>query len=79
MTYHGTLAPCASLRDQVVPLPPPPPPPGVCSGRRGKPLRRIDWADLLERVFAIEILACALCAGRMRVVSVIEEGQTRSV
>ena len=74
VTYHGSLAPCASLRDQVVPLPPPSPAPGVCLGRSGKPLRRIDWAALLKRVFALEILVCALCSGRMRVVSVIEAG-----
>jgi hypothetical protein len=74
VTYHGVLAPCASLRDQVVPEPPAPPPPGACSRKRGRPLRRIDWAALLKRVFALEILTCALCAGRMRVISVIEEG-----
>ena len=73
VAYHGVLAPCASLRDQVVP-PPPPAPPGVCSGKKGRPLRRIDWAALLKRVFAVEILVCALCGGRMRVLSVIEEG-----
>ena len=54
--------------------PPPPAPPGACSGKRARPPRRIDWATLLKRVFAVEILACALCAGPMRVVSVIEEG-----
>ena len=75
VTYHGVLAPCASLRDQVVPDPPRPPPPGVCLGtRRRRPLRRIDWAALLKRVFALEILTCALCAGRMRVIALIEEG-----
>ena len=42
--------------------------------KRPRPLRRIDWAALLKRVFAVEILACALCGGRMRVLSVIEEG-----
>ena len=34
---------------------------------------RIDWASLLRRVFKIDLLACARCAGRMRVISVIEE------
>ena len=33
VTWHGVLAPCASLRDQVVP-PPPPAPPGACAGKR---------------------------------------------
>jgi hypothetical protein len=71
--YSGVLAPCASLRDQVVP-PPPPAAPGACSGKRGRPPRRIDCAALLKRVFAVQILACALCGGKMRVISVIEEG-----
>jgi len=48
VTYHGVLASCASLRDQVVPEPPAPRPPGACSRRRGRPLRRIDWAALRE-------------------------------
>ena len=55
-------------------VPPPPAPPGACAGKWARPPRRIDWAALLKRVFAVEILACALCSGPMRVVSVIEEG-----
>ena len=43
-------------------------------GKRGRPPRRIDWAALLKRVFAVHILACALCGGKMRVISVIDEG-----
>jgi hypothetical protein len=34
---------------------------------------RIDWASLLRRVFKIDVLRCARCGGRMRVISVIEE------
>ena len=72
VAYHGVLAPCASLRAQVVPTEPDPP--EACATKRAKPPRRIDWAALLKRVFAVEILACALCGGRMRVIAVIEEG-----
>jgi hypothetical protein len=43
-------------------------------GKQGRPPRRIDWAALLKRVFAVEILVCTLCCGKMRVISVIEEG-----
>ena len=32
------------------------------------------WADLLKRVFAIEVLACA-CGGRRRVLAVIQDRQ----
>jgi hypothetical protein len=74
--YSGVLAPCASLRDQVVPSAPPAPPvpPGACPGKPRPQTRRIDWATLLKRVFAVELLACAVCGGKMRVLSVIEEG-----
>ncbi len=31
------------------------------------------WADLLRRVFAIEVLACSDCGGRLRLLATIEE------
>ena len=34
---------------------------------------RIDWASLLKRVFQIDILACAKCGGRMKVLAVIDQ------
>ena len=34
---------------------------------------RIDWASLLKRVFQVDILACAKCGGRMKVLAVIEQ------
>ena len=33
--------------------------------------RRLAWADLLRRVFAIEVLHCPLCGGRMRILAAI--------
>ena len=33
----------------------------------------IDWASLLKRVYQIDILACAKCGGRMKVLAVIEQ------
>lgn len=32
---------------------------------------RLDWAALLKRVFAIDVLACARCDGRMRVLAFV--------
>ena len=32
--------------------------------------RRLAWAELLKRVFAIDVLACPRCGGRTRVLSV---------
>ena len=33
--------------------------------------RRVEWAELLRRVFAVDVLACPRCGGRMRLLSVI--------
>ena len=32
-----------------------------------------EWADLLRRVFAIDILACPDCGGRLRLLATIED------
>ncbi len=32
---------------------------------------RVPWADLLEKVFAIDVLACPECGGRLRVIAFI--------
>jgi hypothetical protein len=45
------------------------------SGRREEPVpqRRVAWADLLQRVFEVDALACPKCGGRMRVLSAITD------
>jgi hypothetical protein len=35
--------------------------------------RRIAWAQLLARVFAIDITRCRTCGGRMRVLEVVSD------
>jgi hypothetical protein len=34
--------------------------------------RRLAWADLLRRVFAVDILECPRCGGRMRLLAAIQ-------
>jgi hypothetical protein len=34
------------------------------------------WADLMRRVFAIDVLACAGCGGRLRFLATIEDPPT---
>jgi hypothetical protein len=34
---------------------------------------RVDWATLLRRSFAIDVLQCPKCQGRLRVLAVITE------
>ncbi len=80
--YHGVFAPNAKWRAQIVraeifaPAAPPerphaaPPPPAS--------RRRFDWATLLKRVFAIDVLECRRCGGRLRVIACITDPDVAS-
>jgi len=78
--YAGVLAPASKLRPRIVPKPPPgpandvelsatplPPKPG---GSRYRP-----WAELLKRCFSIDVLQCASCGGRMKLVALVTDLQ----
>ncbi len=42
--------------------------------------RRLDWADLLRRVFAVDVLECPRCGGRMRLLAAIHPPEaTRAI
>ena len=71
VTYHGVLAPAAAWRSQIVPGP-------SMSRRRGaggcpRVKRRYDWAELLRRVFAVDVLRCGLCGGRRELIAQITQ------
>jgi hypothetical protein len=66
ITYHGVFASAHGWRAEVVESVPKQP--GLCRKKR-----RIDWADLLKRVWAWEVLACA-CGGTRRVIAAIPAG-----
>ena len=34
---------------------------------------RVDWASLLRRTFAVDVLACPTCGGRLRVLGEVTE------
>ena len=83
LLYHGVLAPHARWRAQVVSYGRPisevvaPGPLSSDSGRAGaqgahRP-RNATWAGLMRRAFAIDVLACARCGGRMRVIGTVED------
>jgi hypothetical protein len=38
--------------------------------------RRLAWAELLRRVFAVDVLACPRCGGRMRVLAALHPPET---
>ena len=83
--YHGVLAPRAAWRRFVVPSLAPDPeaatapaaaaapdvdtadgPAGRCSNR--------TWAELMQRSFGFDVLACPRCAGRLKLVALIQDG-----
>jgi hypothetical protein len=79
-TYHGIFAPGASGRERVVPDPfdepvacDHPPPSPSCSAapnpERAPRPRRYSWAELMQRVFSIDVLLCPHCGGRRRLLS----------
>ena len=74
--YHGVLAPNAKLRKQVVKY-----------GRESdsepktketeeqentKP-KHYKWAELMKRVFDLDVLCCPKCSGRLQLISLIED------
>jgi len=75
--YHGILAPAARDRSMVVPEPDVEPCPELTESddtallgfddsplrKRRKTVRKLLWADLLQRVFDVDVLKCPSCGG----------------
>lgn len=77
--FHGVYAPRARLRREVVPAAPrePEPSPAGCTKHASIRCRsRLPWAELLARVFAIDVLACPRCQSRMSRIAWITDTQT---
>ena len=84
--YHGSLAPGSKLRSRIVPRPSAIEPadgeshsPG-CGGERpggcgaDPPSQgRLSWAELMRRVFDVDVFECPRCTGRMRIVATITQ------
>jgi len=80
VTYHGVLAPASALRPAIVP-------PGrerttatrrgrgACRGAPAHRCGRHPWAELMQRVFALDVLRCPSCGGRRRILAAITEGR----
>jgi hypothetical protein len=77
--YHEILAPAAKWRSQIVPAAPESDArPGACGHTRGdgaaigpRP-RNYTWAQLLRRVFQVDVLTCTRCGGPLRVLAAIQ-------
>jgi hypothetical protein len=39
---------------------------------------RIPWAELLKKVFAVDVLQCPQCHGRLKVIAYLAEGAATS-
>ncbi len=62
--YHGILAPHAASRSQVVPI------------REHKSIsksKRMSWAQLLKRVFDVDVSVCFSCQGNVKIIAAILE------
>jgi hypothetical protein len=88
LRYHGVFAPHSKVRSRIVPAAPEPPspppvvpPPALEPSARSLPhakpkaarTYRVAWAELLKKVFALDVLACPECAGRMQLIAFIAE------
>ena len=47
--------------------------PGDAPPERTAPRTRVPWAELLRKVFALDVLECPKCAGRLEVIAFIAE------
>jgi uncharacterized protein YbaR (Trm112 family) len=76
LLYHGVLAPHARWRQQVVGY-------GRAASEAAAvdpaepagspPPRNWTWAALMRRAFALDVLACPRCGGRLRVIATVED------
>jgi hypothetical protein len=83
--YYGVLGARAAWRPEVVPRLPSGQVPATgdleddgglaaAAGTAQRRARGQRWADLMRRTFAFDVLACPRCGGRLRLVSLVEDG-----
>ena len=71
--YSGAFAPNARLRSKVVLVPKAKQRAGGAKNPAHRRAGKLDWASLLKRVFAIDILKCSACGGPMKVLAYITD------
>ena len=77
-TYHGVLAPASTWRDDIVP--------GAHRSKTGahsptarpappsrRPPHRYLWAELMRRVFGLDVLRCTVCGKQRRLIALITQ------
>jgi hypothetical protein len=79
---HGVLAPAAKWRAWIVPSPASAET-CRCDGQRKRERRHrknYAWAELMRRVFDVDVLKCGHCQGRLRILAAIHPPQnTRKI
>ena len=71
--YAGVLAPASPWRGRLAPQAPPQT--SATSEEPGRPDpagRYRPWAELLARTFAVDVLACPTCQGRMKLLALVK-------
>ena len=81
VTYHGVLAPAAGIRDRIVPVTLPTTrakakasrknakdQPATCHGQPHQDTRRYDWAQLMRRLYEVDVLRCP-CGARRQIIA----------
>ena len=73
--FHGVLAPHATLRTQIVPGKPDqvPTPSEDHDASHRSTQARLSWAQLLKRVFEIDMAHCPQCGGPLTLIAAIED------
>ena len=71
--YAGVLAAGSQWRARITPAPPEAPEVEEEPDRRWPVGGYRRWAELLARTFAVDVLCCPSCQGRMRLLAVIKE------
>jgi hypothetical protein len=74
--FHGVLAPNAALRGQIVPSAPDQlsaPTEADSETPYSSTRARLSWAQLLKRVFQIDMTTCSYCGGQVTLIAAIED------
>ena len=74
--FHGVLAPHAALRSQIVPGEADPATDtanGDGDSLAPSTRARLSWAQLLKRVFTIDLMICPQCGGTLTILAAIED------
>lgn len=71
--FHGVLAPNSKLRPLVVPVQPKRIEPSEAAATPPRDPRRLTWAELLKRIFKMDLTICPDCGGGLKFIATIME------